>query len=37
MIPIKRKLENRLKNLSINPIPHDTKFIGKDDGDKLFM
>ncbi len=34
---IKDRIENRLKRLGENPIPSDSKFIGRDEqGDKIF-
>ena len=34
---LKERIEERLKNLSGNPVPSDAKFIGRDkDGNKIF-
>ena len=33
---IKERIEKRLRNLKVNPIPSDTKFIGRDDGAMVF-
>jgi len=33
---IKERIEKRLKNLEYNPIPSDTKFIGRDNNEKVF-
>ena len=36
-IHIAKRIEDRLKRLHSNPVPSDTKFIGRDDrGDKIF-
>ena len=33
---IKERIEDRLKNLTENPIPSDAKFICRENGDKIF-
>ena len=34
---IRERIENRLKNLSVESVPSDAKFIGRDEfGDKIF-
>lgn len=33
---IKDRIEKRLKKLSNNPMPKDSKFMGRDSGDKIF-
>lgn len=33
---IKERIEKRLKNLENNPIPSDSKFIGRDNDEMLF-
>lgn len=32
----KTRIEKRLKNLENNPVPSDSKFIGRDNGEKIF-
>ncbi len=33
---IKNRIENTLKRLENNPVPSDSKFIGRDGGEKIF-
>jgi len=33
---IKERIEKRLKNLENNPIPSDSKFIGRDNNERIF-
>lgn len=33
---IKSRIEKRLKNLERDPVPKDSKFLGRDKGEKLF-
>jgi mRNA interferase RelE/StbE len=33
---LKERIKERLKKLEENPVPSDTKFIGREDNDKLF-
>ena len=33
---IKDRIENTLKRLENNPVPSDTKFIGRESGEKIF-
>ena len=33
-VHLRERIEKRLKNLAENPIPSDSKFIGRDDGGK---
>jgi len=33
---LSNRIEERLKNLAENPVPHDSKFIGRHEGDKVF-
>ena len=33
---IKDRIENTLKRLENNPVPSDAKFIGREEGDKVF-
>jgi len=33
---IKKRIENRLKRLGENPVPSDSKFIGRDNGEMVF-
>ncbi len=33
---LKDRIEERLKNLAENPVPSDSKFIGRHEGDKVF-
>ena len=33
---LKERIKDRLKNLIQNPVPSDSKFIGRDKGDKIF-
>lgn len=35
-VPIRERIEKRLKRLEDNPFPADAKFIGRDDGEKVF-
>ncbi|MBI2144092.1 type II toxin-antitoxin system RelE/ParE family toxin [Candidatus Woesearchaeota archaeon] len=33
---IRERIEERLRNLGFNPVPSDTKFITREDKDKIF-
>jgi len=33
---IKERIEGRLRNLAQEPVPHDAKFISRDNNDKVF-
>ena len=33
---IRERIEKRLKNLENNPVPSDSKFIGRDNNEKIF-
>ena len=33
---VRERIEKRLKNLENNPVPSDSKFIGRDDGEMVF-
>ena len=33
---LKERIENRLKKLAENPVPSDAKFVGRDEGEKIF-
>ena len=33
---VRERIETRLKNLKENPIPKDTKFVGRDKGEGIF-
>ncbi len=33
---IKERIENTLKRLENNPVPSDTKFVGREGGEKIF-
>lgn len=33
---IRERIEERLRNLSANPVPSDAKFITREDNDKIF-
>jgi len=35
-IKTKESIEKRLKNLENNPVPSDSKFIGRDNGEMIF-
>lgn len=33
---LRERIEKRLKNLKINPVPSDSKFVGRHNGEKIF-
>ena len=33
---VRNRIKERLKNLEVNPIPADTKYIGRDNNEKVF-